>query len=389
VESGRHSGDVDALLALALDLLDRRLPGPDGPPPGPVAAPGLPPDRFATAGFASGLTAAIGVWAAAVDVALPVGWDAVLERERAAVAARHRRFAEALPRVLGALATAGVAAVPVKGAVLTRGPWPDGDARPMADVDLVVPPDRRAEAGRALAAAGFAPLGSMPWEDTFTLWPGRPPWPTDGESPDHPGKLEVHPGWVERLHDYLVGDHGAVTGRARPGELAGAPCHLLDPAAVAAQAIGHQSASVVRADVRALQVVDAVVVLRRLDAAARRDLADLWEQLDPRLVAPGLWLVAAHRPGAIPAGALVGALDRLGEGGRRRLAAAAPAGVLRSGAGRTDWRWRRSFVRTPAEGARALRQLVLPAATDRPAGAGALAAHAGRAVRAARRRRVP
>ncbi|MFN0091192.1 MAG: nucleotidyltransferase family protein, partial [Acidimicrobiales bacterium] len=260
-------------------------------------APALPLDRFAAAGLATGLTAAL---AALAGDRLPSGWAARANEQRAEVAARQRRFAELTPRVLWALHDAGVDAVPVKGAVLAGEVWPAPEARPMADIDVVIPPGQRAAAGAALSAAGLRPAGTNPWEDTFLAWGDGAVGRTDGESADHNGKVELHPGWVERLHNYLVGDRDRVIGEAAPGELAGAPCRRLPPGALAAQVVGHLSASVVRAEVRALNVVDAVLALRGLEPAERRRFDALVGGLDARLAGPGLWLVGALAPAAAP-----------------------------------------------------------------------------------------
>ena len=394
------ASDQERVLRLALDLLDRRPdmvgvvsqagfdPSPSSPPStSPVTVPDLPLERFAAAGFATGLTAAIGAWSEAATVRLPDAWTPWIEDQRREVAARQRLFDEVLWRLLTALGDAGVPATPVKGAVLARGPWPGAEARPMADIDLMVPPSARRAARDALEAAGFRMLDQRSWEDTYLAWPGVEPLRRDGESAGHPGKVEIHPGWVERLHNYLVTDEDLVMGRARAGDLAGAPCRLLDPAGSAAQVIGHLSASVVRADVRALQVIDAVVVLRALDDDQRAELAGLWRGLDPRLSAPGLWLVGSVRPADVDPAALDDALGRLGAAARARLAAAGPASVLRQAGRRTGWGWRNAFVATSTERGHMARQFVLPAADDLPGGehVSSAARHARRVARGVRR----
>jgi hypothetical protein len=351
--------------------------------------PALDPAALAAAGFRTGLTAAIGTWADDAGVTLPPPWAGWVADQRAEVAARHARFAEARSRVLVTLAEAGVAAVPVKGAVLSEASagsgWPRGEARPMADLDLLVAPGDRPAARRALEAAGFPLMTSEPWEDTFLAWPGDEPLRLDGESAGHPGTIEIHPGWVERFHDYLVDDGGLVTGRARPGTLAGAPCHRLDPVGLAAHVVGHLAACVVRADARALHVVDSIVVLRALDPAQRAELAALWARLDPRLSAPAAWLVAAYRPDSVDATTLAASLGRLGPAARRQLAATEPAAVLRGGRARTTFAWRRAFARSFGERVHVARQLMAPASGDLSGAGNPAARHARRVVRAARR----
>jgi Uncharacterised nucleotidyltransferase len=353
--------DDEALLRLALDLLDARG-GRGAPPPVP---PPMAVERAAAAGFRTGLAAALGAWSHDARVDLPADWAPWLAEQRAAVAARHARFADARGHVLRALDAAGVAAVPVKGAVFSAGAWPTPDARPMADLDLLVAPAARDAARHALVGAGLPVIGTAAWEDTYLAWPGEEPLRRDGESPGHPGKVEIHPGWVERFHDYLVDDGALVTGRARPGELAGAPCHRLDTVGFAAHVIGHLAACVVRSDVRALHVVDAVVVLRWLDPPRRAELAALWVRLDPRLSGPAVWLLGALRPDDLPEPLVAASFGRLGPAAHRHLRGTAPSWVLRGGRRRTTWAWRRSFASGLGEHARVTRQLVVPASGDR------------------------
>jgi hypothetical protein len=254
----------------------------------------------------------------------------------------------------------------VKGAVLAAEVWPRAAAvaRPMADIDLLVAPHQRAAAAAALAAAGFPRSGTSPWEDVFLGWGdggvGRP----DGESADHNGKVEVHPGWTERLHHYLVDDDGLLLAAALPGELAGVPCCRLPPAAFAAHVIGHLSASVVRAEVRAVNVIDAVLLLRRLTGLERSELAALASRLDPRLVGPGLWLVARYRPDVVPFDALGNSLGRLPPSAAAMLASTESDAVLRDLDARTRWAWRRAFTVNRGETAAMARQYLWPPAAD-------------------------
>ncbi|MEZ5261205.1 MAG: hypothetical protein R2755_05375 [Acidimicrobiales bacterium] len=76
----------------------------------------------------------------------------------------------------------------------------------------------------ALAGCGYRLVERSPWEDTVLAWGDGSVGRTDGESADHNGKIELHPGWVERLHHYLVDDGGLLLGElATPGEQADGP----------------------------------------------------------------------------------------------------------------------------------------------------------------------
>lgn len=338
----------------------------------PAALPPLPPldlPRLRAAGLATGLTAAVGTLAARHGVALPEGWAPFVDDQVGAVAARRQQYAALLPDVLRVLDAGGVGAVPVKGAVLADRVWPVPDARPMADVDLVVRPAERERAAAALTSAGFVLDRRAAREDTFLAWGDGAAVDVDRESVAHSGKVEVHPGWSERVHDYDVDDGGWLLASAAAGALDGTPCRMLPPHAVAVQALGHLSAGVVRAEVRAVNVVDVVLAVAALDAGEAVAFADACAMLDARLAAPGLWLVAATRPGWWRAEADLDvltsrALERLPPRAATRLRAAAPQSVLRELGTRTTVGWRLAFATTWRERACVLRQAVTPRGDD-------------------------
>lgn len=389
--------DQDLLLRWTLAALSRVDAQPRGEAPisrlqsgEPPHLPAWPLERFAAAGFASGLTALIGALATAEE--LPAGVADYIGAQRTAVAARSARFRLVTMDALAVLDRAGVAATPVKGAVLANELWPVDDARPMADVDLLVDPWNRRAAATAVTGLGWPLQSSAPWEDTFVAWPAEPDATADGESAGHAGKVEIHPGWVERLHGYEVDGTAALRPAAGHGELLGVPCSRLDDDAFAVHVVGHLATTVVRAETRPLHVVDAVVVLDRLDADDWAGFAAIATIADPRLTAPGLWLVDHYRPGLVPPGLLRASLDRLPVAARRALARTPPMAVLRGGMGRTTIGWRSAFTRTAAERRAVLRQATWPSLHERgtvspwPAQAARLRRGAARLIARARDR---
>jgi Uncharacterised nucleotidyltransferase len=330
----------------------------------PGEAPPLPSmllDRFAAAGLATGLTALIGALAEYHSMSVPAEWSELVTDQRHEVAERQRRFVDLLPVVLRVLNAANVPAIPVKGAVLTVDVWKFPAARPMADIDLIVAPYDRARAQAAFAAAGVALRQSTPWEDTYLGWGDGSIGRTDGESAAHNGKIEIHPGWVERLHNYLVDDGGRVTSISQLGSLGGQPCHLLSSGALAIQALGHLSACAIRAEVRAVNILDVILAVGRLDEWERSVFNGLVGDLDGRLTAPGLWLVERYRPGTIESDVTSLALRRIGRGAADRLVTSQPSDVLRAFGTRTTAGWRLAFAQTPRERLGVLRQLIRPA----------------------------
>ncbi len=318
---------------------------------GRAPAPQLSLDELRRAGLATGLTA---LTAALASDDFAPSLRPHLDEQRQQVAQRVARFHPVIARTLAALDTAGVAATPVKGAELVNGIWPEALPRPMADVDVIVPAELRSQAGAAMAAAGLAFAESSALEDTFLAWGDGRVGRTDGESVDHNGRVELHPGWSEFVHGYTVAgfplkDHTA------SGQLLGSSCSRLDLHALTAHVIGHLSSTVVRCEVRAVNVVDVWFCMRA--GAEWVAVEALLDECDPRLSGPGLWMASRLLPGVVPASTLARQLARLPQAGQRRLAAIAPAAVLRDPSSRTTLGWRQAFTTTAAERTAVVRQM--------------------------------
>ncbi len=303
------------------------------------------------AGFATGLTALMAELAA-TDFA--AGLQPYMEEQRDQVAARVERFGPVLGRTLVALAGVAVPATPVKGAEMVNGIWPWPSARPMSDVDVVVPAELRAQASAALVAAGFSFDGSSVHEDSFLAWGDGSIGRTDGESAEHNGRVEIHPGWGEFIHGYVVRGlpierHTAV----RP--LRGTECARLDLNGVTASVIGHLSSTVVRCEVRAVNLVD--VWFCHSAGADWPTVARLLDECDPRLAGPGLWLAGRLLPGVVPGQVVDRQLARLPKAARRRLDGIDPSATLRDPSARTTLAWRQAFTMRPAERVGVLRQM--------------------------------
>ncbi|HEX3087482.1 MAG TPA: nucleotidyltransferase family protein, partial [Ilumatobacteraceae bacterium] len=247
-----------------------------------------------------------------------------------------------------------VPATPVKGAELVNGIWPYPSARPMSDIDLVVPVELRAQATAALVAAGFMFDGATPHEDTFLAWGDGSVGRTDGESADHNGKVELHPGWNEFIHGYMV-DGLSIDAHATMRPLDGVDCARLDLAAVTTSVIGHLSSTVVRCEVRALNVVD--VWFCHSAGVQWPAVGKLLDECDPRLTGPGLWLLARLLPDMAPAVIVDRQIGRLPNAARRRLAGLEPASTFRNASSRTTLGWRQAFARNPSERIAVLRQM--------------------------------
>ena len=319
--------------------------------------PSWPLDEHRMAGLATGLTALTSHLTR--DETLPPGLRAHLGEQAGEVAARVQRFRALVPRVADTLCAADVPAVFVKGAALIHGVWGLPEARPMADIDLVVPSHCRAVAGAALEAAGHRWWASTSYEDAYLSWGDGSAGRRDGESADHNGRIEVHPGWREHLHGYdaegfdVFAAASEVDGRLRLGL-----------AALTAQALGHLGACVVRNEVRAVNVVDVWWCDRR--GVDWYEVAGWLRRADARLSAPAVWLVDRVLPGVVPADVLAAEVGRLPEAAAQALAEASTDAVWRDPTTRTSLTWRRAFARSTAEHARLLDQAVFAGAPRTP-----------------------
>ncbi len=322
-------------------------------------APVMTLGQLQQAGFATGLTA-LTAELATDDFADEL--QPYLRQQHAQVAERVERFRPIIGRVLAALDEVDVPATPVKGAELVNGIWPFPGARPMSDVDVVVPKALRAQATAALIAAGFAFDGASPHEDTFLAWGDGSVGRTDGESADHNGRVELHPGWNEFIHGYIV-DGLPIQAHTTVRALNGATCARLDLAAVTAYVIGHLSSTVVRCEVRALNVVD--VWFCHAAGADWSAVGDLLDECDPRLTGPGLWMIARLLPDTVPTAMVERQVARLPGAARRRLDRTDVAATLRDASSRTTVGWRQAFAMRAGERVGVVRQMAQSARVRR------------------------
>ncbi len=131
-----------------------------------------------------------------------------------------------------------------------------------------------------------------------------------------------------------------------------------DHEALTVHVLGHLASTVVRAEVRAVNVVDVWWCVQRPLNWDR--MAALMAATDPRLTAPALWLVHHLLPDAIPVPDTSREMARLPRSARRSLAAASPADVLRDPSQRTSFRWRQTFTMATRERVAVVDQMLWP-----------------------------
>jgi Uncharacterised nucleotidyltransferase len=263
-----------------------------------------------------------------------------LIEQRDQVAQRVDAFTALVPTLRRTLADADIVAVPVKGAELINGIWAIPSARPMADIDLIIPPRYRAQAAAALQRSGLTLHSSTASEDAFLAWGDGSVGRTDGESAAHNGRVELHPGWSERLHGYTVRGFDIERHATADSEFAGG--WRLPQPALTTHVIGHLASTVVRAEVRAVNVVD--VWFLHQHGIEWDVIEKLVGEIDPRLTGPGLWLVEQLIPGVVPNGVVDTQLRRLPTAAGQLLRSTDPNDVLRDPAQRTTARWRSTFA---------------------------------------------
>jgi hypothetical protein len=111
------------------------------------------------------LTPLLSVLLAAPDRGPPAGFREACRRDRLVTAARNLMLAQAAEEGLRAFAAAGVPVIVLKGLAYERSLYSNGGARPTADVDLLVPEDRRRAAFDVLDRIGFEPRAAAPGFD--------------------------------------------------------------------------------------------------------------------------------------------------------------------------------------------------------------------------------
>lgn len=117
---------------------------------------------------------------------------AAIANAAARTLARGRRMAADAASVQAALTAASIPFAFLKGAWLAPRIYDPPAARPMADIDIVVPPVAAAAAGRALAGLGYAHVGTSRKHRRFLRPDNHAVVDGRGEHPDNPRPVEVH-----------------------------------------------------------------------------------------------------------------------------------------------------------------------------------------------------
>ncbi|TAJ99873.1 MAG: hypothetical protein EPO36_10545 [Chloroflexota bacterium] len=253
--------------------------------------------------------------ASAVGLRLPDDLRAWLAIEDEHNRRRIERLLGELGAALQAFAAAGVAIMPLKGAILATRPGADPFRRPMADLDFLARPGDLEAARATLVALGYRRRPDRtrrPTHDTFERPGNEAVVSVDGEHPDNPRRIELHTevrrhlwGWVD---DDDLTDH--LWAEAVEATVLGEPAFLPSDRAFTAHLAIHATSDLLVGRGRLIQWLDLAEVAG--DVVAGQDLAaeDLARAPHPRLVLPALRLAVRRLPGRFPPGGPAG-LDRL------------------------------------------------------------------------------
>jgi Uncharacterised nucleotidyltransferase len=248
--------------------------------------------------------------------------DDVRERLREAsvrLTARALALAAELGAILRALAAAGVACAPLRGAALGERLYDDACARPAGDIDLLVRRDELDVVEATLATRGFRAVdrrAGFAREFSYTLEMAR----------DAHGGIVVEPHWTLAYPPFADAlDMERIWARCRVGHVVGAPARLLAPEAMLLNLCLHLIHKA--PDVPLLWLLDIDRLIRR-----EADVMD-WDEVIglarsarlERQVAAGLRHVEALLAISVPP-AVMQALDTAGDAPLDRLLGA-DAGV--------------------------------------------------------------
>ncbi len=316
--------------------------------------------------FTTGTGALLGYWTANAIVETSPRVGALLAHELEQGRKRAARIEREVGPAFDALIARDITPVVLKGFHAARTCYSEPGVRPVADVDVLVPPERVRDAETALRDAGFIPT-TPPHVDPRRHYKRH--WRAAHVDPRHfsvegidarsPWELDLHvsfdrafPGGIARL-DRLAGhcDEWVVAGRrlmvpVHPLLLLVLACHTSD---------GLKS-------IRLMRLIDIVQVIRLDSIAAALDwdavLRAFHDSRTARFTYPALALAEDLAPGTVDARVLAAARSASSPMARRVVSRLRPGGMS---AGRTSFAMALMWARGPVA---MLHVLVLHAARE-------------------------
>jgi len=191
---------------------------------------------------------------------LPAHTLDLVASQHAANAQRIDALHADLVTVLHAAAQAGIAVMPLKGALITTLDGRTRRTRPMADLDLLVRPHEREAMARALSGLGYkreAQSNPRPTHDVF-MNPGGGRIVSNGEHADNPRRVELHTEVMRHLWGWIDSDAltPALWSGSHEGLVLGEPAWLPKPEAFASHIAIHASSDLLVRRGRLVQWLD-------------------------------------------------------------------------------------------------------------------------------------
>lgn len=273
--------------------------------PRPVRLPvpaGSDPHAMGVAAFSSGMGPLLGAWIERGELRTERRVAAVLALHLVHGRVRYERMMRALDGALNVLEQAGVEVTLLKGAHTAAAYFPEPGVRPIADLDLVVPPSAREASERALRAAGYIELKrqARPYKSDW-LPPGVPRTLRSVEltHAENPFTVEMHDALERHFFGVRRIDLGPVetAGVPRPGGRA----RVLEQPVLLAYLCLHAAEDLHQ--LQLLRLVEIVRVVRQDSAAGALDWRSLHHLLESvgalRFAYPALELAERLAPGTI------------------------------------------------------------------------------------------
>jgi len=203
--------------------------------------------------------------------AVPVGAEDTarwLAEQLAQSRVRAAHFGKDLNAILDGVAAAGIAVMPLKGAILAFARYRDPALRPMADLDLLVRPVDEPGLHDVLVRLGYRLLDDADRRRHRTYArPGDRVVTTEGVHPDNPRKVEVHTG----LYRSVWSDHAGLDlaphlwSAGHEATLLGRPAVVPSDAALLFDVASHATTHLVRGTGRILHWVDVAALAADVD----------------------------------------------------------------------------------------------------------------------------
>jgi hypothetical protein len=284
-----------------------------------------------------------------------------LADQRRQSAARVAVLLRDLAEILAACRAAGVAALPLKGSVLSTRYYAEPGLRPMNDLDLLVRAEDEARAIAALRALRYQPLARS-WKHLTLARPEAcgPTVAYDGEHPDNPRGLDLHSRLAEQFWGIRYDLTGEVWADAAPGELLGQLAWLMRPTLLLHHLAIHTSCDMIARRARLLHLHDIALVAVEVDRLGWEAIAAAAHaRREERFIYPALMFTSRFYP-VVPAFVL----DALRPGVPSALLAHLEAGGLDRlsycNAAPTGFGERLCWYRPGSERVIALRHMLLP-----------------------------